>query len=68
MERGGPSSLAGGSRRARPSGGTRFGTSLTPVSDRFIDLGSAIPLSGNPNVVAIGQRYISDRMMHLNVD
>lgn len=44
------------------------GTSLVPVSDRFIDLGSAIPLSADPMIPAVGRRYISDRMMYLNVE
>lgn len=44
------------------------GTSLVPVSDRFIDLGSAIPLSGDTSTPAVGRRYISDRMMYLNVE
>ena len=44
------------------------GTILVPVSNRLIDLGSAIPLSLNPFTPAVGRRYVSDRMVYLNVD
>jgi len=44
------------------------GTALSPVSDRFIDLGSAIPLSATPFTPAVGRRYLSDRMIAVNVE
>ena len=45
-----------------------IGTTLVPVSDRFIDLGSAIPLSATPFTPAVGRRFLSDRMIAVNVD
>lgn len=45
-----------------------IGATLAPVSDRFIDLGTAIPLSATPFTPAVGRRYLSDRMIAVNVD